>query len=320
MRDRPRIVVVGSLVFDFVAKAERLPRRGETILGETFGMFPGGKGANQAVQAARLGAEVFLIGRVGEDFLGERLLASLRQSNVNPQFVRRDPAVKTAACCIHVDRQGGNSIIIVPEANLACSPQDIDAAAAVICSADVLLCQLEIAVPTVLYAIGLAANHGVPVIFNPAPVQPVPEAIFARVAVLTPNEPEAELLTGIPVSAATSRGDGETGWESQVCRKFLALGVRAAVITLGERGAYLADGARERVVPPYAVSVVDSTAAGDAFSGALAVGLAEGRELEEAVTFANAAGALATTRAGAQPSLASREEVERLLHGAGQTG
>src|SRR5918912_377841 len=129
MKTAPRIVVVGSLVFDFVARAERLPRKGETVLGDHFGMYPGGKGANQAVQAGRLGAEVFLVGRVGDDFLGERLLASLRDSGVATDFVRRDPAVKTAACCIHVDRQGANSIVIVPEANLACSPEDIDAAA-----------------------------------------------------------------------------------------------------------------------------------------------------------------------------------------------
>src|SRR6516165_11024067 len=128
MKKQPRIVVVGSLVFDFVAKADRLPRKGETILGEVFGMFPGGKGANQAVQAGRLGAEVYMVGRVGDDFLGERLLASLSDSGVSTEFIRRDPAVKTAACCIHVDAQGDNAIVIVPEANLACSREDVDAA------------------------------------------------------------------------------------------------------------------------------------------------------------------------------------------------
>src|SRR5438132_9559854 len=128
MKTRPRIVVIGSLVFDFVAKAARLPKKGETILGETFGMFPGGKGANQAVQAGRLGAEVFMVGCVGADFLGERLLASLKESGVATEFVRSDRSVKTAACCIHVDGEGNNAIVIVPEANLACSREDVAAA------------------------------------------------------------------------------------------------------------------------------------------------------------------------------------------------
>jgi ribokinase len=305
MKARPRIVVVGSLVFDFVAKAERLPRRGETILGEAFGMFPGGKGANQAVQAGRLGAEVFMIGRVGDDFLAERLLDSLRESDVSTEFVRRDPNVKTAACCIHVDRDGGNSIVIVPEANLACCRADIDAAANVIRSADVVLCQLEIALPAVDYAIGFAAEHGVRTILNPAPAQPLPGSLLAQISVLTPNEPEAELLSGIVT--------GTPGWESQVCRKFVGQGVGTAIITLAERGAFLANKEQELLMPTFPVSVVDSTAAGDAFNGALAVALAEGRSMSDAVRFANAAGALATTRAGAQPSLATRVEVERLL-------
>src|SRR5438132_439398 len=144
----PRIAVLGSLVFDFVARAPRLPREGETLLGDLFGMFPGGKGANQAVQAARLGAEVFMIGRVGHDMLGDQLLASLQESGVVTKFVKQDPAVKTAACCIHVDAQGHNAIIMVPEANMACSMADVDAAAEQIRSADILLCQLEIPLPT----------------------------------------------------------------------------------------------------------------------------------------------------------------------------
>src|SRR6516165_6004281 len=132
MKKQPRIVVVGSLVFDFVAKADRLPRKGETILGEVFGMFPGGKGANQAVQAGRLGAEVFMVGRVGDDFLAERLLTSLQESGVRTEFVKRDRSVKAAACCIHVDGAGNNAIVIVPEANQACSREDVDAARDVI--------------------------------------------------------------------------------------------------------------------------------------------------------------------------------------------
>jgi ribokinase len=315
MKKRPRIVVIGSLVFDFVARAQRLPRKGETVLGEAFGMFPGGKGANQAVQAGRLGAEVFMVGRVGEDFLGERLLASLHDNGVATDFVRRDPSVSTAACCIHVDAEGNNTIVIVPEANKACSPADVDAATEVIRSADVVLCQLEIPLPTVAYARDRAAAFGVRFILNPAPAQPVPEGFFARVTILTPNETEAEALTGLALSV-TASGD----WEEQVSKKLLSLGAQTVILTLGERGSYLASKATTRLVPTYPVTVVDATAAGDAFNGALAVALAEGQALEEAMAFGNAAGALATTRAGAQPSLASRDEVEQLVcAGAGKS-
>jgi len=311
MSKRPRIVVIGSLVFDFVAKAQRLPRKGETILGEMFGMFPGGKGANQAVQASRLGAEVFLVGRVGDDFLGERLLADLKQSGVSAEFVRRDPTVKTAACCIHVDAEGHNAIVIVPEANMACSKRDVDAAKSVLQSADMVLCQLEVYLPTVEYAITMAAECGVPVILNPAPAQPLPASLYPKVTVLTPNETEAELLTGITAEEAVN--PGQLSWEARAARQLLSFGPKTVIVTLGERGAYLADNSRESVIPTFPVSVVDATAAGDAFSGALAVALAEGKAMEQAVTFANAAGALATTRNGAQPSMASRAEVEEFL-------
>src|SRR5438067_2172024 len=153
MKRKPRIVVVGSLVVDFVAKAPRLPRKGETLLGEMFGMFPGGKGANQAVQAGRLGAEVHMVGRVGDDALADLLLASLAESGVGTEFVQRDPLLKTASCCIHVDHDGNNAIIIVPQANLACSAEDVDRAADVVRSADLLVCQLEIPIATVEYAV-----------------------------------------------------------------------------------------------------------------------------------------------------------------------
>ncbi len=304
MPTRPRIVVVGSLVFDFVAKAKRLPRKGETILGDSFGMFPGGKGGNQAVQASRLGAEVYLVGRVGEDVLGEQLLGSLQSSGVITQFVRRDPAVKTAACCIHVDSDGHNSIVIVPEANLAVSFEDIDAARPIIRSADVLLGQLEISLKTVEYAIAVAAEYGVPAILNPAPAQQIAKELYANVTILTPNETEAEMLSGVPASTA--------GWESAAASKLLAFGPKMVILTLGERGAYLADGQRELLIPTYSVPVVDATAAGDAFNGALAVALAEEMAIDQAIAFANAAGALATTRDGAQPSLATRAEVDAL--------
>ena len=194
MKSRPRIIVIGSLVFDFVARASRIPKEGETILGDMFGMFPGGKGANQAVQAGRLGAEVFMVGRVGVDFLGDQLLTSLGEAEVSTDFVTRDASVKTAACCIHVSALGQNSIIIVPEANMACTENDVDAALDVIRSADIVLCQLEIPLATVSYAAQLAARNQVTFILNPAPAQQLPDELLRLVSYLTPNETEAEQL------------------------------------------------------------------------------------------------------------------------------
>jgi ribokinase len=306
MKANPRIVVIGSLVMDFVAKGPRLPAKGETVLGELFGMFPGGKGANQAAQAGRLGADVFMVGCVGDDVFGTQLLASLKESGVDTQFVRKDRALRTAACCIHV-AQGNNAIMIVPDANLACSPDDVDRAADVIKSANTVVCQLEIPIATVECAFHLAASHGVRTILNPAPAQSLPKMLASSVTVLTPNETEAQILL------SGQKRDVSGGRESAVARMLSAEGPRVVIITLGERGAYLATPQVERLIPAFPVQVKDVTAAGDAFNGALAVALGEGRELEDAVVFANAAGALATTRDGAQPSLAWREEIDRFL-------
>jgi ribokinase len=314
MKTKSRVVVIGSLVFDFVARASRLPRKGETVLGEQFGMFPGGKGANQAVQAGRLGAEVYMVGRVGDDFLADRLLASLTESGVATEFVQRDRSAKTASCCIHVDQHGNNAIIIVPEANLVCSHEDVERAAEVLRSADVVLCQLEIPIQTVAYALALASQNRVLTILNPAPAQEVPPSLLSQVSILTPNETEAEFLTGFALQTA------DDSWAASAAEKLLALGPQTVIITQGEHGAYLATPSGQRMIPAYPVAVLDTTAAGDAFNGALAVALAEGKEFEEAVAFANAAGALATTRAGAQPSLAWRDEIDRFRSRIGEPG
>jgi ribokinase len=313
MKSRPRIVVIGSLVFDFVAKAARIPKEGETILGDMFGMFPGGKGANQAVQAGRLGAEVFMVGRVGVDFLGDQLLASLGEAGVSSEFVKRDPSVKTAACCIHVSAAGQNSIIIVPEANSACSEEDVNAASAVIQSADIVLCQLEIPIATVSHAAQMASRCKVVFILNPAPAQLLPDELLRHVSYLTPNETEAEQLSGVAIVQEADPGRGFHPSVSRAGNRLLSRGSAATIITLAERGAYYAGRDREAHFAAFPVKAVDTTAAGDAFNGALAVALGEGRGVNEAIRFANAAGALATTRAGAQPSMATRDEVERLL-------
>jgi ribokinase len=306
MKKRSRVVVVGSLVMDFVARGQRLPKSGETILGDLFGMFPGGKGANQAVQAGRLGAETYMVGCVGSDIFGEHLLRSLKESGVDTQFVRTEPSAKTAACCIHVDAQGNNSIVIVPEANSTCCRADIDRAAPIIESAEVLICQLEIPLATVEYALALAAKSNVRTILNPAPACELSDRLLSYVSILTPNESEA-------VALADSSVAGKSSTEDELARELLAKGPEAVVVTAGERGAFVFGPKLGRLVPAFAVQAVDTTAAGDAFNGALAVAIGEGRDLETAIRFANAAGALATTRAGAQPSLPWRPDVERLL-------
>ena len=209
-KKRPRVVVVGSLVFDCVAIADRIPRKGETVLGQSFGTFSGGKGANQAVAAARLGAEVFMVGRVGQDDQAKFLLTNLNASGVNTEFVKADPVAGTGACCIHVDAAGDNTIIIVPQANLACLPEDVDAAREVIAAADAVVCQLEIAIPAVVRAVDLANELGVPVILNPAPAGKAPAGLFAKATYLTPNETEAEFFTGVPLPGQDSAGGA--GW------------------------------------------------------------------------------------------------------------
>ncbi|MDR3643895.1 MAG: ribokinase [Clostridia bacterium] len=307
-----RIAVAGSMIFDFVASADRLPKTGETVIGNSFGMFSGGKGANQAVQAAKLGAEVYMIGRVGDDFLGERLMEGLKKTGVITDYIKKDPTSHTAACCIHVDANGDNAIIIAPEANMSVTADDIRSAGEVIQSADIFISQLEIAMPAVEYAVGLASEHGVPVVLNPAPHRAVSKELFKRADVVTPNETEAEFYTGIPMEKSNIEECAAANAE-----KLMAMGAKSVVITLGKKGAFLAyEGIRKRIDTPYVVPV-DTTAAGDAFNGALAVALAEGRSMEQAVVFANGAGALAASKAGAQSSICDRAQLEAFLEKSG---
>jgi ribokinase len=309
MSRKPRIVVVGSLVMDFVAAAPALPRPGETVLGREFGMFGGGKGANQAVQAARLNAEVFLIGRVGVDERGDLLLANLARDGVNTEFVGRDARLGTAACCIHVDDQGRNSIVIVPLANSALLPEHIDGASSLIESADIVLAQLEVPLPAVERAFEIAGAARVRTILNPAPAQTLSTSLLARTDYLTPNEHEAAALTGKTPSSSSDR------WEQQAATLLLKSGPGVVVITLAERGVLVQTQMETELIPAFKVQAVDTTAAGDAFCGALGVALSEQMPLPAACRFANAAGALATTVRGAQPSLPRREQVDGFIAG-----
>jgi len=299
------VTVVGSLNMDLVTRASRIPQPGETIIGDDFHTLPGGKGANQAVAAARLGAQVAMVGRVGRDTFAGPLLDNLASAGVDCTFVTRDPQAATGVALIVVDAAGQNSIVVASGANMRLLPDDVDAAETVISAAHVLLLQLESPLETVTRAAQVARAHGVQVILNPAPARSLPASLLSLVDVLVPNESETELLTGLPV--------GDPAEAEAAAAALQEMGVGTVILTLGERGALLAREGEVTLLPAFDVTPVDTTAAGDAFVGGLGVALAEGKTLAEAVRWGNAAGALATTRLGAQPSLPTRGALEALL-------
>ena len=299
------ITVVGSLNMYLVARAPRIPQPGETIICSDCHTVPGGKGANQAVATARLGAQVSMDGREGRDAFAESLLNNLAAAGVDHTFVVHDPEAATGVALIAVDDAGQNSIIVASGANVRLSPADVDGAEAAIAGADALLLQLESPLETVTRAAEVARAHGVTVILNPAPARPLPAALLSLVDVLIPNESETALLTGLPV--------GDPAEAEAAAAALRELGVGTVILTLGERGALLAREDGAEYFPAFEVTPVDTTAAGDAFVGGFAVALAEGRSLAEAVQWGNGAGALATTKLGAQPSLPTRQDLEGLL-------
>ena len=304
---RPKIVVVGSSNTDMVVKADRIPAPGETVLGGAFVMVAGGKGANQAVAAARLGAEVSLVARLGADTLGDQAIAGYRNDGILTDLVVRDPDRPTGVALILVDAKGENSITVALGANEALLPDDVDRAADRIRAADAVVMQLEVPLAAVERAAAIAAAAGVPVILDPAPAPDggLPASPLRNVTCLKPNESEAERLTGIPVV--------DTASAERAALVLRGLGPRIVIITLGSQGAVIVDDAGARHVPAYWVTAVDTTAAGDAFTGALAVALASGVALPEAVRQAAAAGAFAATRMGAQPSLPTRADLDAFL-------
>ncbi|MCC6492299.1 MAG: ribokinase [Pirellulales bacterium] len=297
------IVVVGSSNTDMIIKLDRIPRPGETRLGGEFLTAAGGKGANQAVAAAKAGGDVTLVARVGQDMFGERAVAGLVDNGVNVDHVQFDKSPSGVAL-IFVGDDGENSIGVASGANAKLSPADVRKAKSAINAADIVVMQLETPLETIQAASDLAAAAGATVILNPAPAQRLPAKLLKRVTILTPNETEAELLTGVKV-------DSEEACE-QAADILLAKGVEIVVITLGSQGAYVAPADSKQRGPGFVAKAVDTTAAGDVFNGALAVALAEGRPLTAAVRFANAAGAIAVTRIGAQPSAPTRREIDKL--------
>lgn len=296
------ILVVGSLNMDLVVQAPRHPQVGETVLGGGFGTFPGGKGANQAVAAARLGGRVRMIGRVGADAFGRQLIDSAAAAGVEVEFIRQDPEEPTGVALITVDPRGRNTIVVAPGANGRLAPQQLEECAQAFEGLAVLVLQLETPLETVKAAARMARERGAKVVLNPAPAQPLDDELLADVDYLIPNESELALLSG--------RGDLASG-----VRVLLERGVRGLLVTLGEQGVLLAAEGGSRVIPAYKVEAVDTVAAGDAFVGAFAVGLVEGLAPEEAARLGNAAAAVSVTRRGAQPSLPTRAEVEEFLAG-----
>ncbi|MBI2190533.1 MAG: ribokinase [Planctomycetes bacterium] len=302
---RPCVVVVGSSNTDMIIRCRSLPSPGQTVLGGALERAAGGKGANQAVAARRAGADVHLIARVGGDEFGRQARRDLRRSGVHVGRVRVTHGVPSGVALIVVDGAGENLIAVAPGANSRLTPKDIEACASLFCSARVALFQLETPLPTVARGITLARRSGCLVILNPAPARPLPASLLRQIDVLTPNELEAAALTGFHIH--TLQG------VRRAAERLLAMGVRSALVTLGSRGVALVQPGRFARIPAFAVRPVDTVGAGDAFNGALACSLAEGRPVEEAARFACAAAALATTRRGAQPSMPRRREIARLL-------
>ena len=302
----PNILVVGSINMDIAVRAPALPTPGETVLGSDFKASPGGKGANQAVAAARLGANCRMIGRVGDDAFGQDLRASFRAENIDTEHIVETKNTPSGVAIIVVNAQGENSIVVASGANFAVTPDDLFSREALFRQADVVLLQLELPLPTVRAAVDLARRGGAKIILDPAPVpRRFPPELF-QVDVITPNVVEAESLMGD--GAAEERVDKRTA------AALISRGAKAAVLKLGSRGSVVAaaDGHFYRV-GPYKVGVVDTTAAGDTFTAALAVGMGRGLGLHESAKFANAAGALACTKIGAQEATPTAGEVKMLM-------
>ena len=309
MASPPTIVVLGGINMDLIAVSPRLPEPGETVAGDQFYTAPGGKGANQAVAAARLGADVRMVGRIGSDMFGPMLLEDLHGQGVNVRGVATDTEHSSGVAVILLDDSRQNHIVAVYGANMECDEDQLRATESALEGADSLLLQMEVPFPISLAAARSAKERGVRVVWDPAPAGDVSSDAFSALDILTPNQAEAEALTGIEV---TDVGSARVAAES-----LRQLGVPVVVVKLGERGAYYASDNGSGHVAPYHVEVVDTVAAGDAFGGALAVALAEGAKLEDAVRFGSAAGALAVTRPGAQEAMPDRSDVEDLVSRSG---
>jgi ribokinase len=299
---KPYILVIGSSNTDMVVKADRLPAPGETILGGTFLMTAGGKGANQAVAAARLGGDVVFIVKVGDDIFGRQAIKSFKEEGIDTNYAITDPVNPSGVALITVDAKAENCIVVASGANAHLTPGDLYKAEHQIKNASLILMQLEIPLETVEYVAEIAAQNNIKLILNPAPACALPDELLSKVSIITPNQKETEMLTGVKIVDKES---------AQTAAELLAeKGIETVILTLGANGALVFHGNHFDWVPAPVVNAADTTAAGDVFNGALAVAIAEGKNLEEAVLFANTAAALSVTKMGAQASAPTRREVE----------
>lgn len=296
-----QILVVGSINTDMVVKTSHFPKPGETILGGEFSVYQGGKGANQAVAAARLGGEVVFISKLGNDSFGQNSINALRKENIDTTQVLVDDKVRSGVALITVDSNGENTIVVAPGANNTLIPENIKHLDAILDNCKVLLVQLEIPLKTVQYICQRAKERGVTVVLNPAPATILDESILGYVDILTPNETECEFLTGLKINDSFAA--------VKAINTLLEMGVSTVVITLGKRGAYVYENNELTLVPAKEVHVIDTTGAGDVFNGALVVGLSQDKALVDAVILACEAAALAVTKMGAQSSAPTLQEL-----------
>jgi ribokinase len=290
---------------DLVVKAPRIPAVGETILGGDFLMTPGGKGANQALAAAKLGADVYFVAKLGKDIFGEQSLANFAKTSIHTEYVIQTGKAPSGVALITVDHAGENVIVVAQGANGKLSPEDVEKAHATMTSSGAVVAQLEVPLETVECAARLAHRSDVPFILDPAPAQKLNPELLERVDVLTPNETEAQILTGIEVTDENSA--------CMAAKKLLTCGIKAVVLTMGAKGFLLCDSDIVEFIPAVRVDAIDTTAAGDAFTGALAVGLAQGKALRDAALLANHVAALSVMTMGAQSSMPSAEQVESFI-------
>ncbi len=303
---KPQITVVGSSNVDLILNLPRFPKPGETVLGGRFLTAQGGKGANQAVAASRAGADIHFVTRTGRDTMGAQALAAYREERMRLDYSVVDDAGPNGVAVIFVDAEGRNCIGVAPGANNCLDRNQVQTARSAIESSRLLLVQLEIPLASVSEAVAIARAAGVPVILNPAPAQPLDDALLETVSVLTPNETEAETLTGIALTSDDRIRDAALFLRGK--------GVDTVIITLGERGVYVASESLNAFVPGFPVRAIDTTAAGDVFNGALAVALGEEMPLYDAVRFGCAAAAISVTTPGAQPSAPFRADIELFIH------